>query len=191
MSNTRNLAGLLNSSGLVPLPTKVAGVLPDANAPSGSVIQVVQGIKTDTSSYTSSGGNYGVSGLNVSITPTSASSKFLVIYNAHIGSNQNQRNGTLLQRNIGGGGYSEIFIANSAGSRLRSTSSNSPHSPNAITVHSASYLDTPNTTSVLNYRVLMGVEGNQNVHMNRSHEDTNNNTQYRAVSSITVMEIAA
>jgi hypothetical protein len=38
MSNTRNLAGLLNSSGLVSLPTKVAGVLPDANAPSGSVI---------------------------------------------------------------------------------------------------------------------------------------------------------
>lgn len=42
MSNARNLARLLpDSSGKIALPSQVAGVLPDANAPSGSVIQVV------------------------------------------------------------------------------------------------------------------------------------------------------
>jgi hypothetical protein len=77
MSNTRNLAGLLNSSGLVPLPTKVAGVLPDANAPSGSVIQVVQVSTTTTVTITST--SFVDTGLSASITPTSASSKVLVI----------------------------------------------------------------------------------------------------------------
>lgn len=42
MSNARNLARLLpDSSGKIALPSQVSGVLPDVNAPSGSVLQVV------------------------------------------------------------------------------------------------------------------------------------------------------
>jgi len=161
-----------------------------SDLPDGSVIQVVQNVKTDTSSFTSSNASFGVSGLNVSITPTAATSKFLVIYSAYIGSDAGQRHGTLLQRNIGGGSYSEIFIADAAGARSRATTSGTPRDEVSLVAHAANYLDSPSTTNVLNYRILIGVEGNQTVFMNRSESDQDSSSLYRTVSTITVMEIA-
>jgi len=167
-----------------------AGAVESGDLPDGSVIQVVQNTKTDTSSSTSSSGSFGVSGLDVSITPTAATSKFLVIYSASIGSNTSQRSGTLLQRNIGGGSYSDIFIADAAGARLRGTTASEAIDDSVIVPHAANYLDSPSTTNVLNYRILIGVEGNQTVFMNRSSGDADASTLYRATSTITVMEIA-
>jgi hypothetical protein len=56
--------------------SKLTGILPDANAPSGSVIQVVSAITT--SSFTSSGSQVTV--LEASITPSSTSSRIVVMY---------------------------------------------------------------------------------------------------------------
>ena len=78
MSLARYLANLLNSSGQVDLTTKVVnqlpnaniaamaaskltGQVPDANAPSGSVIQVVQG--TSSTIFTSTTSSYLATGL--------------------------------------------------------------------------------------------------------------------------------
>ena len=79
MSNARNLARLLpDSSGKIALPSQVSGVLPNANAPSGSVIQVVSAqIVPDFS--TSSNTFVDVTGFQASIKPLSASSKILVV----------------------------------------------------------------------------------------------------------------
>ena len=54
----------------------LAGVLPDANAPSGSVIQVVQGLYIVQQSTTST--SFVASGITASITPSSTSNKVLV-----------------------------------------------------------------------------------------------------------------
>jgi len=156
----------------------------------GKVLQVVQTAKTDTSSFTSSNTSFGVSGLDVSITPTAATSKFLVIYSAYIGTDTLERNATLLQRNIGGGSYSEIFRADAAGARTLGTTVNTPGNSNAPVPHVANYLDSPSTTNVLNYRILMSAESSQLVFMNRSFLDSDAGSVYRAVSTITVMEIA-
>lgn len=85
MSLARYLANLLNSSGQVPdaklvalTASKLSGQVPDANAPSGSVIQVVQATAAQAS-YT----NYGsyADFITGSITTTVANSRILVFMN--------------------------------------------------------------------------------------------------------------
>lgn len=85
MSLARYLASLLNSSGQVPdaklvalTASKLTGQVPDANAPSGSVIQVVQATAAQAS-YT----NYGsyADFITGSITTTVANSRILVLMN--------------------------------------------------------------------------------------------------------------
>lgn len=84
MSLARYLANLLNSSGQVPdaklvalTASKLSGQVPDANAPSGSVIQVVSSTITGMQDI-SSISYVDVSGMSVSITPSSTSSKILI-----------------------------------------------------------------------------------------------------------------
>lgn len=85
MSLARYLASLLNSSGQVPdaklvalTASKLSGQVPDANAPSGSVIQVVQA-SAGSASYT----NYAsyATFISGSITTTVANSRILVTMN--------------------------------------------------------------------------------------------------------------
>jgi hypothetical protein len=85
MSLARYLASLLNSSGQVPdaklvalTASKLSGQVPDANAPSGSVIQVVQG-STTSMATSSNNSTWIATNLTASITPTNASNKILVI----------------------------------------------------------------------------------------------------------------
>jgi hypothetical protein len=188
MSNTRNLAGLLNSSGLVPLPTKVAGVLPDANAPLGSVIQVVSVTKTDTFSRQSSNFDFGdITGLSVSITPTSATSKILIFVAVATSAGQGQRHGIRLMRNS-----TAISIGDSAGSRTRVSSAGAQAGGANDTVSLlCNFLDSPNTTSATTYKVQGGSEGTTTFFVNRSSGDADGTDKCRSASSITVMEIAA
>lgn len=89
MTKARDLARLSpNSSGLLPnanieavAASKLTGQLPDANAPSGSVIQVVN-VATSAWSYTGSTSTYTEmsSSLRGSITPSSSSSRIIVAY---------------------------------------------------------------------------------------------------------------
>jgi hypothetical protein len=95
MGIARNIARLIpNGSGLLPnanieavAASKLTGQVPDANAPSGSVLQVVQG-NTSTEVNTS-GTSYVDTGLSASITPSSASSKILVLVSQNFGVKRN------------------------------------------------------------------------------------------------------
>jgi hypothetical protein len=62
--------------------TQLTGTVPAARLPAGSVLQVVSTVKTDT--FTTVSSSYvDVTGLSVSITPTSATSKILVLVQAN------------------------------------------------------------------------------------------------------------
>lgn len=74
MSNARNLASFLGTSTTVP-SSKLS--LTTADMPTGSVLQVLQAVKTDTFS-TTSGTFVQVPDLTVTITPSSASNKILI-----------------------------------------------------------------------------------------------------------------
>ncbi len=203
MGIARNIARLVpNGSGLLPnanieavAASKLTGQVPDANAPSGSVVQVVSTIKTDTFSTTVSDGTFvDITGFSASITPISTSNKILVVINfgkTSVGVTSRAINFLLVR------GSTEIGIGDAAGSRLRVTFSSHTASfdSNGRGGSSSSYslLDSPSTTSQITYKVQMsGHDGDVTV-INRSGEnlDSNDAPQSRTSSTITLMEIAA
>lgn len=158
--------------------------------PAGSVVQVVQTTKLDT--FTTLSTTYvDITGFSVSITPTSATNKILVMYNMEIGgANATDANHVYLQLYRGA---TAIFIADTAGSRSSATSV--VNTPTIGTMYAAttSFLDSPATTSATTYKVQIRTSnGSYTACVNRSGRD-NNDPAYdgRAVSSITVMEIVA
>ena len=156
----------------------------------GKVLQVVQAYKTDTFS-TSATGDTDITGLSVSITPSSASNKILVTSNVSGFSNNGVGGGLCLQRN-----GTKIGLANASGSRTRSSFSGDLYTGDASgTIQMffnavACYLDSPNTTSAVTYKVTIQNSGNI-VKINYEESDSDSNDTNRGVSHITVMEIAA
>ena len=164
----------------------------------GKIIQVVSTTKTDTFTATiaAAGGSASVTGLTAAITPSSATSNILVMVDI---------NGT---RDVGGGnGYPQvtfsitrggtaISVGDTAGSRVSIT--NGIIAPvggvNSLGAASATFLDSPSTTSSTTYGVdIHSLTSSTNVtyYVNRSVTDTSSVTYPRATSTITVMEVSA
>jgi len=183
----------------------VAGGLPNAtvtaadlasgaarsNFGAGAVLQVAQGYKTDTFSTTSTS-LQDVSGLTVTLTPASSSSKFLIMVNMtylntfYVGRIALLRNGT------------EIGKADAAGSRpldfLYYSNSTNSAADGQLVRESMDYLDSPATSSSITYKIQASARtdgAGGTMYINRSLADRNT-TSYdaRGVSSIVVMEIA-
>ncbi|MBU3613187.1 hypothetical protein [Polynucleobacter sp. MG-27-Goln-C1] len=174
MSNARNLARLLpDSSGKISLPSQVSGVLPDANAPSGSVIQVVN--STSTSEVWTSSSSFVDTGLSASITPTNTANKILVIVSQAL----------FPQSNVGGRDEAECRIALLRGATNISEQGcqigiiGFGNQKRADTSQSITLLDSPNTTSPVTYKTQMRGTGYENVYAQRS--------SFR--SSITLIEV--
>ena len=97
------------------LPATSGTIITTGNIPTGSVLQVMQTVKSDTYSTTSSTFN-DVTGLSVSITPSSSSNKILVFVDAALGVTNAAYGAQLrLLRNS-----TAIYIGDAAGSRDRS-----------------------------------------------------------------------
>jgi hypothetical protein len=157
-----DLASTLDLSGkTVTLPAGVGG----------KILQVVQGLHT-TQFTTTSGTYVDVTGFNATITPTSASSKILVMVTALSGHNAAaQAVGIRLLRDS-----TEITLLSSSGGYLAGATF-----LNEIGF-GTNYLDSPATTSAVTYKIQMlsSVAGNT-VYMS-----SGSTTQ----STITLMEIA-
>jgi hypothetical protein len=149
-----------------------------ATATSGSVLQVVSATKTDTFSMTSTVTYTDVTGLSVSITPKSTSSKILIsfhITNANSGANHNSYN--LLRDSTN--------LAQPAADTYSSTVGSSVDANTDLKMVSLSHLDSPSTTSSVTYKIQARTSG-ATLYVNR-RGDTG---IFSSSSSITVMEIA-
>ena len=185
---TLTLPSADGSSGQV-LQTNGSGVLSFAgvSASAGQVIQVVQTIKTDAFS-TSSGSMVDITGFSVSITPSSASNKVLVLVSAGILSSSTGggsfinllRDATVITSNTSGGQADTNDAWNvGGGGGMSSGNDDRKYSSPSIT-----FLDSPSSTSSLTYKCqLMSNSGT--VYFNRWAL----NTDHASVSSITLMEI--
>jgi hypothetical protein len=152
-----------------------------ALAGSGGVLQVVQSIKTDNFS-SSSTSFIDVSGLSVSITPTSSSSKILIIADISVGGANS--NYVIIQfvRNI-----TPIYIGTDVKTYVatRNWYPNSSADNASMASLSGVFLDSPATTSATTYKVQFRVTGGTGgINRRTSGDDTS------MASSITVMEIA-
>jgi hypothetical protein len=154
----------------------------------GAVLQVVSTTKTDTFT-TSSTSFVDITGLSVSITPQSASSKILIIGSVYgsstAGTNLIQIQ--LLRDSTG------IGIGDAAGSRTQVTSAlyaGDTAGGGSVGTMTGNFFDLPNTTSALTYKFQVRSTSASNVNVNRSVADADSAVQARAISSITLMEIA-
>jgi hypothetical protein len=160
--------------------------IPTSALPAGTILQVVSTAKTDT--FTSSSTSYvDVTGLSATITPSSTSSKVLVVLSLSSGITGDSQRGFRLMRDS-----TPIAVADAAGDRVQATigqylgGSNTTFHLNTST---AQVLDSPNTTSAVTYKA-QGQTNSETFTVNRSGNDADATSIRRAVSTITLMEVA-
>ena len=173
----------LNSQGTLVLPT-----IPHAKMPTGSVLQVIQTVKTD-SSIVSSSSFTNIPVLSVAITPSSTSSKIYVSYSVQASAYTKTLQLRILRDSTA------IGISDAVGSRTRATQAqffqNSDANHQACPM-SCSFLDAPSSTSELTYKIQVKSQDGAAVYFNRSgHDADNGNWSVRTTSQITVMEVSA
>ena len=162
-----------------------------ASGVGGKVLQVVQVTKTDTFTASLSIGSFtDITGLSVSITPSSASNKILVFAKVDGGGDATDnrpqyyrllRDSTL----IGSGVNSSSRLATSFGTGVTVSRS--------LATCSTNFLDSPATTSSTTYKIQVGHESSStgSIFINRGNLDDDLANTKRGISIIIVMEIAA
>lgn len=153
----------------------------------GTVLQVVQVVKSDVFSTTSTS-YLDVPGLSISITPKFSNSKILVSGDIALGCSTVDRY-SVFGRMMRNG--TPVGIADASGSRDRGTFSYQMGGFEGPMSQSFSFFDTPNTSSAVTYNAQIRAESPQTAYINRGLEaDGDTGITPRVISSITIMEIA-
>jgi hypothetical protein len=166
--------------------------LADANMAPGSVVQVITVNKTNT--FASSTGDtttwQDVTDLTITITPQNANSRFMVMAMLQVGKTSFSSYWRVVRDGTA------IFIGDAASARPRVTFAANPSddgsSPTEITASGMTWIDSPNTTSAVTYKIQCQQQLNTRIaYLNRSGADRDFPTyDPRTASSFTVMEIA-
>ena len=155
----------------------------------GKVLQVVSTAKTDSFS-TATAAFTDVTGLSVSITPSAATSKVLVMVTLSSSARDGQGDsGMRLLR-----GSTDIAIGDAAGSRTRVSQDIILTNVNAAKSINLVYLDSPATTSSTTYKIQvagLAPSSGWTTYVNRSYDDADAANRSRSISTITVLEIGA
>jgi hypothetical protein len=167
----------------------VAGALPSTVIGAGAVLQVKQTVKTSSFTTTSLSPT-DVTGMSVSITPTSASSQVLVIFYVGIVTNGQAGQATelyLLRDST------QLNIGDTAGNRTRVTAAQinggQPYNGGGLAI---TFLDSPATTSATTYKIQTCAQDAGTACFNIRGDDATDSASYqRSGASIIVMEIAA
>jgi hypothetical protein len=177
---------------------KVNKIIPTAGVPTGGgggIIQIKQTVLTAASSYVPSGPHVwtDVSGFNCTITPTSSTSKIMIVVG--IGA-FHQESGTIagkIQR-----GSTDIGVGDANGNRPRSgfrMYGSAIYNRNHSGSYQFTFLDSPATTSATTYKLQTQAENGSSytVFLNRACNDSNNHYSYRSttISTMTLMEVSA
>ena len=171
---------------------KVNKIIPTAGVPTGGgggIIQIKQAVKTDTESHSVSSGGVSslLSDLQPSITPTSSSSKILVLV-------------SLTTATSGGGmmlslfrGSTQIFLADSDGNRQRVSSGQTYENAHQIGSIHLTFLDSPGVDTAITYGLKLSHQSGSThtMYVNRDNNNDNNSARGRGASSVTVMEVSA
>jgi len=151
----------------------------------GKILQVVQGTKTSAFS-TSSTSWTTVTGLSASITPSSTSSKILVMCSVPY---SNHSNTAFIRLTRGG---TVLLEGDAAGSRTQAmAASNDYGSEVNADVFSYTYLDSPATTSSISYYPQVKSDAGATIGVNRTQYDADANYYGRFCSTVTLLEIGA
>ena len=171
---------------------KVNSIVPVGGLPSGAkggIIQVKQNIKTDTSSFEGSTGNFSnnIGGLTETITTQSANSQVLIILNTNFSTNDGQRTTFRILR-----GSTVLSVGDASSSVIRGVfpsmcnrSNTSQSVPCSMMI-----IDSPGSAGTHTYNVQGNAESSAaTVHINRTKGNNTSDTYHSGISSITLMEL--
>jgi len=155
---------------------------------SGKILQVVSTTKTDHFSMASDTSTE-ITGLNVSITPSASTSKIYLMVNVGFGTAANtyvafnlKRDSTLIC----------VTTAVSGDSRRQSTASGHVNGTSFTENAAFNFLDTPNTTSAISYKVFTSsLYASRSININRTNATSDELYNQGVTSTITAMEVAA
>jgi hypothetical protein len=160
-----------------------AGLTAAGNAGIGS--NVVQTVKTDTFTTTSTTFT-AVTGLTATITPSSATSKILVVGYWVIGnSDLNRSVATQILR-----GATVLFVGDADGSRVQATAGLTSPAVSGQFGFSPVFLDSPGVATAVTYSVEMRRGTAGTAALGRDGFDGNNVDNVRLPSSLTLIEVA-
>ena len=174
------------------LKTQGSGANPVWAESGGGILQVKSATKVDTQSFSSGSGavRMDITGLSLSLTPSSASNKVLVRFMvSHWGNDSHCQ----IERQIASGSYSIISPPTNYGNRTPTHSGGSHRGVYDLNTATMEVLDAPNTTSVCNYKITFnnGPEGGTSGYVNRTDNNSDSANGERAISTITAMEVAS
>ncbi len=153
-------------------------------ASSGKILQVVQTAKTDT--FTTSSTSFtDVTGLSVAITPSSTSSKVLIMLNMNSSTSGGNNSMIKLVR-----GSTDIAVGDASGSRRQGTAQSRINDTNACLTLSTCFLDSPSTTSATTYKVQYGLQTGTGT-VNVTQGGTDNTNFAMTISTIIAMEVGS
>lgn len=189
MSRARTLANFVGGTSTISGTPTFTGTVTGAGG--GKILQVKSVNKTDTQSIANIVFQ-DITGLALSITPSSTSSYILAFGTIHIGSSSTGDFGYIrLERDIGGAQTN--LVADADGARVQCTTSFNYNAGNgsALTPANFNYYDSPVTTSQIDYKLTFRSGSGANaVYINRTHTDrASTNYDWRTVSNLTLMEI--
>jgi hypothetical protein len=168
---TADSSGVINSS----------STLPNTLMPSGSILQVQSAVVSVSTASTSSTTPTNITGLSVTITPRSSSSKFLL--SCMINTGYSATGGGWVYHNFARSGTNLVFTSGGTAN----TFANTRHVDNAnMMTTSFEYLDSPATASSITYTVRWSVYSGHTAYLNRRGADA----YFQGSSTFTVMEIA-
>lgn len=153
----------------------------------GKVLQVVSATKTDTFTTTTTNSFVDITGLSVTITPRSTSSKILIIADTQMSGNelffiQLVKGSTAIK--VGDSDSSNRVECTQGG--VFQASNNDKVAPMVT-----NFLDSPNTTSATTYKLQGRIYGSsKTLAVNRTFNDSDSTFSGRGASTITAMEIA-
>lgn len=158
-----------------------------ASGAGGKIIQVVQTFKSDTTSFTSNSQTTfsDISGMSVTITPSSSSNKILIFFTACVSCSSQNRNNTIRVLRD-----STVVGAGTSGSTVNGSIIDRTKDDDILDAKNNMFLDSPVTTSAITYKLQWTCEGsggNQTYYLNRRAVGTGQGS----ASHITVMEVAA
>ena len=178
---------------------KVNSIIPVSGVPTGGgggIIQIKQTVKTSKFSTTTTGNTIDVTGVSVDITPTSNTSKIFVMCSGYFGNGNNDSFAHLrLARVIGGVEEMHLSRGDQRSGETRATMgaalrSGGGASSNISRHFSCHFLDSPNTTSSVEYKLkILVTQGTPAIIGGSSGNNDSNRGSYPTF--ITAMEVSA
>ena len=158
-------------------------------ATAGKILQVVQTVKTDTTSISTIDTWTDISGMSVSITPSSSSNKILVTAVLNTSITASSYYSLRLEK-----GGTAIAVGDAASNRSQGYYGQGPRSNAEVMDNTTvNFLDTAGSTSAITYNIAWYIahQSGSTLYLNRSNFDANADYAQRTSSTITAIEVAA